>query len=207
MTTSPPFEVAIFVFAAWLFSWALVASNPPPCRLADIGPAPSTVLIDSAGKPFDLANLRGKVVLVSFVYTTCNGTCPATTQALERTQTSLRQAKLWGKSVEFVSITLDPERDTPEALARYARLYGADTASWHFLTGSPERVESVIKAWGIWVKRDPKGVLDHSSRVFLLDQRGHQREIYNLEFLKADSVLQDVRELLAEASPPPPRRI
>jgi protein SCO1 len=193
----------MFVFAAWLFSGALAAGHTPPNRLADIGPAPPIVLTDSAAKPFDMANLRGKVGLVSFVYTTCNGTCPATTQALKRTQNALQQAELWGKSVEFVSITLDPERDTPEALARYARLYGADMVSWHFLTGSPARVESVIKAWGIWVKRDPKGVLDHSSRVFLVDQRGRQREIYNLEFLNEASVLADVRELLAEAARKP----
>ena len=113
---------------------ATVDSRPSP--LADIGPAPRTVLVDSAGKPFDLASLKGKVVLVSFVYTTCNGVCPATTASLSRIQKSLEQAKLWGNSVEFVSITLDPKRDTPEVLSRYAQLFGADSARWHFLTGS-----------------------------------------------------------------------
>ena len=88
-----------------------------PSRLADIGPAPRTVLVDSAGKPFDLGSLKGKVVLVSFVYTTCNGACPATTTSLIRIQKALEQAKLWGTSVEFVSITLDPRHDTPEVLS------------------------------------------------------------------------------------------
>ena len=76
-------------------------------------------------------------------------------------------AKLWKDSVEFVSITLDPKRDNPEVLNRYARLFGADLAAWHFLTGEPAQVASVIKAWGMWVKSDPTGVLDHSSRIFL----------------------------------------
>jgi protein SCO1 len=169
-----------------------------PSPLADIGPAPRTVLVDSGGKPFDLASLKGKVVLVSFVYTTCNGVCPATTTSLGRIQKALEQARLWGTSVEFVSITLDPKRDTPEILSRYARLFGADMARWHFLTGSPSDVESVIAAWGMWAKVGPTGVLDHPSRIFLLDTQGRQREIYNLEFLKADSVVQDVRGLLAE---------
>ena len=173
-----------------------------PTPLADIGPAPRTVLVDSAGKSFDLARLKGKVVLVSFVYTTCNGVCPATTSSLVRIQKTLEQAKLWGTSVEFVSITLDPKRDTPEILSSYARLFGADVAKWHFLTGSSRDVESVIAAWGMWVKLGPTGVLDHPSRIFLLDPQGHQREIYNLEFLKADSVIQDVRGLLAE----PPKK-
>jgi protein SCO1 len=190
--------VEISVMNVSFLALCCMSAAPPAAPLSDIGPAPATVLIDSAGKPFNLASLRGKVVLVSFVYTTCNGTCPLTTQALVRAQKSLENARLWGTSVEFVSITLDPKRDTPESLAGYARLFGADPAAWHFLTGPPARVEAVIKSWGMWVKCDSNGVLDHPSRIFLLDTHGHQREIYNLEFLKEDWVLADVRALLRE---------
>jgi protein SCO1/2 len=186
------------VLCIWLIGLVFTIVDLRPSPLADIGPAPRTVLVDSAGKPFNLASFKGKVVLVSFVYTTCNGACPATTSSLRGIQKTFEQAKLWRNSVEFVSITLDPRRDTPEVLSRYARLFGADSANWHFLTGSPSEVESVIAAWGMWAKIGPTGVLDHPSRIFLLDPRGHQREIYNLEFLKADSVLQDVRGLIAE---------
>ncbi len=171
-------------------------SSSPPSPLADIGPAPRTVLVDSAGKPFDLASLQGKVVVVSFVYTTCTGVCPATTQAMAGVRNALKEAKLWGTSVEFVSITLDPRRDTAEVLRRYAKLFRADDPAWHFLTGPPDQVESVIRDWGMWVKALPSGALDHPSRIFLLDPRGHQREIYNLEFLTPGVVLQDVRGLL-----------
>jgi protein SCO1/2 len=167
-----------------------------PSRLADIGQAPETRLVDSSGQPFGLSTVRGKVVLVSFVYTTCNGVCPATTQTLVQIQRSLLEAKLWKTSVEFVSITLDPKRDTPDVLNRYARLFGADLTAWRFLTGNPEQVGSVIKAWGMWVKSDPSGALDHPSRIFLVDQKGREREIYNLEFLNAPAVLEDVRELV-----------
>jgi protein SCO1/2 len=177
---------------------ALIAGDDPhPSPLADIGPAPRTTLIDENGRAFDLASRKGKVVLVSFVYTTCTGVCPGTTQAIVRIQNRLKEAKLWGDSVEFVSITLDPARDTPEVLRRYARLFGADTAAWHFLTGPPDQVQAIIASWGMWVKSLPDGALDHPSRVFLLDRRGHQREIYNLEFLKPEAVLDDVRGLLS----------
>ena len=186
------------MLSPWFVATLLAAASPPASRLADIGPAPRTVLVDSAGKPFDLAAMKGKVVLVSFVYTTCTGVCPGTTQAMVRIQDALKQAKLWGTPVEFVSITLDPRRDTPEALGRYARLFGADLAAWHFLTGPPAQVDSVIHAWGMWVRTGPNGALDHPSRIFLLDRRGHQREIYSLEFLKPDAVLEDVRGLLSE---------
>ena len=87
------------------------AANGP---LADIGPAPRTVLVDSAGKPFDLASLKGKVVLVSFVYTTCNGACPATTSALVRIQKTARAGQALGN---FGRVRLDHAR--PQA--RYAR--------------------------------------------------------------------------------------
>jgi protein SCO1 len=182
----------------WPLVLMLIPAGPRPGPLADIGPAPRTVLVSSAGKSFDLASLRGKVVLVSFVYTTCNGVCSATTLSLSRIQNTLEQAKLWGTSVEFVSITLDPKRDTPEVLNHYAQIFGADLARWHFLTGSPSQVESAIAAWGMWAKSDPTGAIDHPSRIFLLDPRGHEREIYNLEFLKGETVLEDVRTLLAE---------
>jgi protein SCO1 len=179
-----------------IFLFAMAMTNGPASRLADIGPAPRTVLLDSGQKPFDLEKLRGKVVLVSFVYTTCNGVCPLTTQALSGAQKKLDEAKLWGKSVEFVSITLDPQRDTPQALQIYAKLWGADQPAWHFLTGSPAEVSKVIAAWDMWAKSDAKGVLDHPSRIFLIDRRGREREIYNLEFLKPETVVEDVRELL-----------
>ncbi len=185
---------------ALTLSLAVLTCGGHPSPFADIGPAPATALNDSTGKRFELASLHGKVVLVSFVYTTCNGVCPATTSSLARIQKALQHAKLWGTSIEFVSITLDPKRDTPDVLNQYARLFGADLPNWHFLTGSPRDVDSVVADWGMWAKVSAGGVLDHPSRIFLLDPRGHQREIYNLEFLKTETVLQDVRSLLSEAS-------
>ena len=165
--------------------------------LADIGPAPAVALTDSSGRPFELASLRGKAVLVSFVFTTCTGNCPATTNNLVVVRNALERAGLWGTRVEFVSITLDPRRDTPEVLRDYAQLYRIDPASWHFLTGPTDRVLSVVAAWGMWVRTTPTGTLDHPSRIFLVDPRGRQREIYSLDFLRPATVLQDVRTVLA----------
>jgi protein SCO1/2 len=183
-----------------LLATVLFAAGPTPSPLADIGPAPRTVLVDSSGKPFDLASLRGKVVVVSFVYTTCTGVCPGTSQAMVRVKQALKEAGLWGKSVEFVSITLDPGRDTADVLRQYAKTFRAEDTAWHFLTGPPGEVQSVITAWGMWARPGPSGALDHPSRIFLVDRRGHQREIYSLEFLTPPTVLQDVRSLLGAAA-------
>ena len=116
-----------------------------------------------------------------------------------RVSKTLKEAGVWGERVEFVSITLDPARDTPEVLAGYAKSYGTDPASWHFLTGTPEAVGKVVADWGMWARVGPSGVLDHPSRIFLVDPAGRQREIYNLESLRPATVLQDVRAILAES--------
>jgi len=109
------------------------------------------------------------------------------------------------KEVEFVSVTLDPARDKPEVLANYARTYEADPATWHFLTGPPDAVSRAIADWDMWVRPGPGGALDHPSRIFLLDPRGHQREIYNLEFLRPADVARDIASVLGEASEDRPR--
>ena len=175
---------------------AAVAGASP---LAVIGPSPKTELIDQAGKPFSLECLRGKAVVVSFIYTTCNGVCPATTHRLTRVQQALEKAGLWGKSVEFVSISLDPARDTPPVLSGYARVYDCDVRAWHFLTGAPAEVSRVITAWGMWARIGSSGTLDHPSRIFLLDPKGREREIYNLDFLQPEIVVQDVEAVMKDS--------
>ena len=150
----------------------------------------ATVLIDSAGKPFDLASLKGKVVLVSFVYTTCNGACPATTASLVADPEDPRAGQALGR---LGRVRLDHAR--PEA--RHARGPEPLCAALRRRLGQlalPDRPA---------VRRSsrsspPGGCGPRSARPacstiprgsFSLDPRGHQREIYNLEFLKADSVL------------------
>lgn len=201
----PTFLLAALTFLAPTAPKAVGGTAPPGDYLADIGPAPAVELIDQEGRPFRLADLRGKAVVVSFVYTTCSGTCPATTSRLARVQSALKDAGLWGERVEFVSISLDPERDRPEVLKSYAFLYDADPAAWHFLTGPPGEVRRVIDAWGMWARVGESGVLDHPSRTFLVDPRGRIREIYSLEFLRDGAVVADVRSVLGPASGGPAR--
>ena len=188
----------------WLLMVSFAAASAgTPGYLADLGPAPAVALTEASGAPFELASLQGKAVLVSFVYTTCNGSCPATTHNLYRVQEALKRAGLWGTRVAFVSITLDPERDSPEVLARYARIYGVDPANWRFLTGPPDRIAKVLADWGMWARIGPAGVLDHPSRIFLLYPKGRRREIYNLDFLTPEGVLDDLRSVLAEGDAAP----
>lgn len=171
---------------------------PPPSRLAVIGDAPDCTLVNQDGKTVKLSDFKGKVLLVSFVFTTCNGTCPATTHRMAKVQ-QLLAAKGKRCAVEFVTITLDPQRDTPAALRKYIQLYDLATSSnavgWTFLTGAPDNVAKVLAAWGMWTKPLPNGQLDHPSRIFLVDPRMKIREIYNVDLLRTQDVIDDILQL------------
>jgi protein SCO1/2 len=178
-----------------------VPAAEAPSRLAVLRPAPDFTLTTQDGGTLSRADLRGRVLLVGFIFTTCNGSCPATTHRMSRIQEALARRGLTKDGrVRLLSITLDPARDTPAVLRDYARLYDVDTASWTFLTGPRERVEKVIAAWGMWARPAANGQLDHPSRVFLVDPRGRIREIYNLDFLKPQWVVEDVELLLREGT-------
>jgi protein SCO1 len=177
----------------------LLAGPPqPPGRLAVIRTAPDFALVDADGRKTTLKQFRGKVVLVSFIFTTCNGSCPATTHRMANVQSELARHAEFKDRVQLISITLDPERDTPERLRDYMHLYELDPGRWCFLTGPNDTVRKTIADWGMWARPAANGQLDHPSRVFLLDPQGRVREVYNLDFLRTAWAVEDVRLLLKE---------
>jgi protein SCO1/2 len=173
-------------------------ADPAPGRLAVIRQVPEFELTTQDRNRLRSADLRGKVLLVSFIFTTCNGSCPATTSRLSKIHTELKSRGLLGDDhrIRFVSISLDPARDTPAVLKNYMQLYDIDSADWTFLTGAPDEVKKTLDAWGMWAKPAANGQLDHPSRVFLVDDKGRIREIYNLTFLKPAWVVEDIALLL-----------
>ena len=95
-------------------------------RLSKIGPAPEFTLTTQDGARLALRDLRGKVIAVTFIYASCVDTCPLLTAKLAGLQAKLGGD--FGARVFFASVTVDPERDTPEVLKRYARAHGANPA-------------------------------------------------------------------------------
>ena len=100
-------------------------------RLPVIGPAPPFTLTSQDGKSVALADLRGKVLAVTFIYTGCPDICPLVTQKMVDVQNALGAE--FGAKIAFVSITLDPEHDTPAVLKDYAQSWGAKPNGWMFL--------------------------------------------------------------------------
>jgi protein SCO1 len=107
-----------------------------------------TALETHTGRPvkFYSDTLRGKVVLVNFVFTQCGDACPLITAKLVQAKRELGDA--FGRDVRFVSISLDPDHDRPEDLARFARKFDAFDPGWLFLTGEKVRVDAIVKRLG-----------------------------------------------------------
>jgi protein SCO1/2 len=136
--------------------------------------APPFALVDQDGRPLALADLRGRLVVLDFVFTSCPGPCPILTGMHVELQRSL--APELRARTRFVSITLDPERDRPEALRAYALARGADLSDWSFLTGSPEAVRAVVESYGVGTTRGPDGEIEHVVATFLIDAEGRIAE-------------------------------
>ena len=156
--------------------------------------APDFALIDQDGAEVTLAGLRGKALLIDFIYTHCPGPCPILTARHAQIQREL--AAETRARVHFVSISIDPERDTPPVLASYAESRGADTATWSFLTGEPERVREVLKRYGVFAQESANpGEVDHIVVTLLVDAQGRVvKRLFGVEDGVADvkSALEEV---------------
>jgi protein SCO1 len=157
------------------------------------GRAPELALVDQSGQPLPLKDLQGKVVLLTFTYSSCADVCPLITAAMAALQQRLTAAER--QQVFFLSVTTEPEVDTPTVLHAYANRLGADLASWAFVTGYPQAVQEVWQAFGLTVKRRAKGVVDHPAWTFLIDREGMVRYRYLGSLLEVETILEDMRTL------------
>ena len=133
-------------------------------------PAPGFALVDQDGRPVTSEELAGKTLLVDFVYTTCPGPCPILTSRHVTLQRELPKALR--ARTRFVSISIDPQRDTPEALRVYATARGADLSHWSFLTGPVDVVSALVEAYGVGSVRQEDGTIDHVVATFVIDPEG-----------------------------------
>jgi protein SCO1/2 len=167
-------------------------------RLSKIGPAPAFTLTTQDGQRLALNELRGRVVVVTFIYASCADACPLLTAKMATLQDELGMD--FGPRVFFVSITVDPEHDTPEALTRYAQAHGAKLSGWAFLTGTPDEIRAIARQYGIYYKKHGAGDVDHTFLTSLVDQRGTLRVQYMGVQFDRDELLRDLQSLLREGA-------
>jgi protein SCO1/2 len=158
---------------------------------------PDVSLIDQHGQAISLASLKGKPVLIDFIYTSCASTCPVLTSKIAAVARELGPAL--GANVTIVSITLDPEHDGPAQLAAYAKSQAVESNSWLFLTGKPADIDQVLAAFKLRRMRESDGSIMHSVSAFLLGPDGHQIRQYNALDVNAKTVAADI-DRLATAS-------
>ncbi len=157
--------------------------------------APEFTLTDQDGAPLSLASLRGKTVLLDFIYTHCPGPCPILTGRHAQVQRAL--APELRAKVRFVSISVDPERDTSEVLKAYGVARGADLSGWSFLTGEPDAVRDVLKRYGVYAEKSKApGQVDHVVVTLLIDAQGRvAKRLFGVEGSAAE--VQQALEALA----------
>jgi protein SCO1/2 len=170
--------------------------KPPALHLA----LPPFKLTDQKGEPFGLEDLKGRVWVADFIFTSCGTACPKLTKRMSLIQ---HRARNLGDAFHLVSFTVDPENDTPERLAAYARTYHADSARWSFLTGSLADVETtVIKGFKIAMGKeggDAGGSLFsifHGEKIVLVDIDGAIRGYYDADDEGQADVLRDIDLLI-----------
>jgi cytochrome oxidase Cu insertion factor (SCO1/SenC/PrrC family) len=153
--------------------------NPRVLTQPDLDyPVGAFSLTERSGKTVTDADLRGRVWVGSFIFTRCNGPCPAVTNTMARLQAGLKDEMKAGK-VKLVTFTVDPARDDLKALKEYADIRQADPENWLFLTGDEKTVHALMKeqfkqAVERKVGQDvkPGDEFGHSTRLVLVDKNG-----------------------------------
>lgn len=157
---------------------------------------PEFVFTERDGRTRKSEELRGKIWVAGFIFTRCHHTCPMVTGVMARLRTELPD------DVQMVSFTVDPEYDTPEILAAYAKDF--DPANWWFLTGDRDRLYTLIReGFKLGVRDNPEfgkqpgELILHSTRLAVVDQQGQVRGYFDAsDSAQVDQLQRRVKELL-----------
>lgn len=188
--------------------YAFALPQPGSYRLPAIRPAAGGRALDERGRGHDLTDLlKGRITVLAFMYTRCGDLCPTATLQLSLLQDLVAKDQRLAQRMHLVSMSFDPDHDTPEVLAEYAADWRSDETGapeWLFLT-APDRsaLMPVLAAYGQAVSAKPEpdaagGPLYHIFRAFLIDASGQIRNIYSLDFLDPELVITDIKTLVLD---------
>jgi protein SCO1/2 len=194
---------------AW---WAGQGQGQGPGQALPVfGTVPSFRLTDQRGQTVTAADLHGRVWVANFMFTSCAGVCPVLTRRMVEVQRWAEHAGYPATALRLVSFSVEPERDTPERLAGFAREHGADAARWSFLTGPYQAVErAAVEGFKQGLSRERPGPgeppgdgLDginifHGTRLVLVDREGRIRGYYEADAEGLGRLEADATQLLSE---------
>ena len=191
-----PLLVATVFFFVWRGQVNQLSQRP----LNSLGAVPDFQLTNQDGQPFGTAQVRGKIWIADFIFTSCAGPCPMISSRMSELQRPLEKS-----DVHLVTFTVDPETDTPEVLRAYGEKLHARPGRWDFLTGEKSRIYELTQKGFKLAVADGEGDEGpvHNTRAVLVDRRGAIRGYYDM--LAPDAVtklLADTSQLLREQPPP-----
>jgi protein SCO1 len=166
------------------------ANDPLPT----LWPVPAYRLVDQDGRTRSAEDLKGSVWVADFIFTSCKSICPVLSAKMVQVQRAISDPRL-----KVVSFSVDPERDTPEALKAYAKRWAPDETRWTLLATTQESLQSLARGMKTFVEAqpDPDATL-HSAEMFLIDAKGRVRGLYATDGDSFDQLVPDARKLLAE---------
>lgn len=154
--------------------------------------APGFTLSDQNGRPFSLSGRKGKVVLLTFIFTSCTDLCPLVTAQMKEVARKVGSTA----PLHLVTITTNPEVDRAKVLRAYGRRFGSDPKRWSFLTGPRETLKKVWRAYGVSVTPLARGLVDHNYVLALIDANGIWRATYHGEAWDTKQVVTELRRIL-----------
>lgn len=188
--------VVVGICGVFLSSVLRTRARPLPV----FGDVSNFTLTNQFGRAVSLQDLRGHVWVGDIIFTRCTGPCPAMTRRMKGVQDALGQ----GSQVKLVSLTADPEHDTPEVLKNYASQFGVDSSRWSLLTGPKKAIyDLAIQGLKLAVqettddgKPDPDQFI-HSTRFVVVDGRGQLRAVLSTEDHSATEIARLAESLVA----------
>ena len=176
-------------------------------------PAPAFTLQDADGKVVRSSDFRGKVVILHFIYASCPDVCPLHAEKLAEVQRMIAITPMRDR-VAFVTVTTDPNRDTPKVMREYGPLHGLDPASWTFMTSGTREPEDktrrLAEAYGLKFTKTDDGMQMHGTVTMVIDREGRWRaNFHGLAFdptnlvVYINALVNDVHATHRKAPPPP----
>lgn len=170
-----------------------VVGNEQLITLSDLGELPEFSLTNQSGKTLTTADLKGKIWVADFFFTSCQGVCPVMTARMSKLDKTLGD-----KGLHLLSISVDPATDSPEKLTEYAKKFEAKD-NWQFLTGEKAKIIDLsVKGFRLSLGEDP---MSHSQRLVLIDNRSHIRGYYSIDREnEMQLIVEHATQLLKEAN-------
>ena len=158
---------------------------------------PKVDLIDSDKNNFRITDYQNKIVLIDFIFTHCNSICSMLTQHFKTLSGALQDSGLQAKVV-LLTVSFDPQRDSPAVLKRYSQAVGADSGAWRFATvANKNQLQALLDTFGIIVIPAPHGQFEHNSAIHLINEDHKLAKIYDTQAI--DKIIADLKNTYGNA--------